>query len=78
MKKFVQLAAGSAVMLMAAPHLYGTPFNHWMVFAALFVATMYGVAVLQAYAHWRFSNRGAATTTPGARVMGRPRTPAGI
>ena len=58
MKRLIQLAIGSAVMFGAAPYLYETPFNHWMVFTALFVGSMYSVAVVQHWIQWRFSRRG--------------------
>lgn len=66
MQKFVQFAAGCAVMFGAAPFLHGTPLDHWMVYLPLFAGTMYGVAVLQF--HRRFSGkRGADTAMPGAK-----------
>lgn len=64
MQKLVQVAAGAAVMFAVAPFLYGTPFNHWLVFLPIFMGTMYGVALWQF--HRRFSKRGADTATPGA------------
>lgn len=78
MKKLIQIVVGGVAMCAVAHLTWETPFHHWMVFTPIFIGTMYGVAVLQAYAHWRFSRRGAATTTPGASVNGTPRAPAGI
>ena len=57
MKKAVQLAAGSAVIFGAAPYLHGTPLYHWMIFVPLFAGTMYAVAVVQHWLHWRTARR---------------------
>lgn len=54
MKKFVQFVVGVAAMCFVAPFLFGTPFNHWMVFVPIFAGAMYGTALLQHYgSHWR-------------------------
>jgi hypothetical protein len=53
MKKLVQAAAGGAVMFLLAPHTFGTPLHHWMVYVPLFIGTMYGVALVQHRLHWR-------------------------
>lgn len=53
MKKLVQLAVGLAVIFGVAPTLFGTPFNHWMVYVALLVGSMYAVALAQHWLHWR-------------------------
>jgi len=53
MKKLIQLAAGCAAMFGAAPYLYGTPLYHWMIFVPIFLGTMFLVALLQHYVHWR-------------------------
>lgn len=45
-------------MLIVAPYLYETPFNHWIVYSALFVGVMYAVALVQHHIHWRRSRRG--------------------
>lgn len=73
MQKLVQLAIGSAVMFGAAPYLYGTPFNHWMIYLPLFVGAMYATALVQA--HWPLPMRGRATTVPGASISGSDRMP---
>lgn len=62
-------------MFLAAPFLYGTPFNHWMVFTALLFGAMYATALVQALIHFRFSRRGALTARPGAKEYGRERKP---
>jgi hypothetical protein len=58
MKKLVQIAVGAGVMFGAAPFLYGTPLNHWMVFAPLFLGGMYATALVQHWLHLRYSRRG--------------------
>lgn len=58
MKKLVQIAVGAGVMFGAAPFLYGTPFNHGMIFVPLFLGGMYATAVAQHWIHWRNSRRG--------------------
>lgn len=70
MKTFIQLAVGTAAMVLAAPCLYGTPFNHWMVFLPIFVGAMYATAHVQHWLHFRYSRRGAAAATPGAKARG--------
>lgn len=75
MQHLIQFVVGGAVMLLVAPLLYGTPFNHVLVFMPLFVVSMYATAVVQAYVHWRFSKRGADTATPGASENGRRSSP---
>ena len=54
MQSFIQYCVGCAVMFGAAPFLYETPFNHWMVYLPLFVGGMYATAVVQ---HWRHQRR---------------------
>lgn len=49
MKKFIQVAVGLAVTAALAPLTFGTPFNHWMVFAPILIGTMFIVALVQ---HW--------------------------
>ena len=49
MKKTVQLAVGTIAIFWLAPHTFGTPIHHWMVFVPLFIGSMYGVAVVQHY-----------------------------
>jgi hypothetical protein len=57
MKKLMQLAIGTAAMVLAAPYLYETPLNNWGVFLALFVGGMYATALVQHWLHWRMSSR---------------------
>lgn len=57
-------------MLAAAPFLYGTPFNHWMVYLPLYLGTMYGVAVWQFHRRFSAGRRGADTAMPGASRYG--------
>ena len=59
MQKALQYASGCAAMFLPAPYLFGTPFNHWVIFTGLFVGGMYAVAMVQAHFHFRrLSRRG--------------------
>jgi hypothetical protein len=54
MKKLVQLAVGGAAMCAVAHVTWETPLHHWMVILPVFLAGMYGTAVIQHYrAHRR-------------------------
>lgn len=74
MKSLVQLAAGTTAMVWLAPHLFGTPLYHWMIFAPVFIGSMYAVALAQHWFHLRFSRRGIVGRL-GSNPNGRLRTP---
>lgn len=61
-------------MVLIAPPLYGTPLYHWMIFAPVFIGSMYAVALVQHWFHFRFSRRGTAGRL-GSKPYGRLRTP---
>ncbi len=71
MRKFIQLLAAFSVTLWVAPYLFATPFYHWMVFVPIFAGSMYAVALVQHWYHWRFSRRGML----GSRPNGTPFMP---
>lgn len=71
MKKLIQFSAGCAAMFGVAPYLYGTPFNHVLIYGPLFLGVMYATAIVQAYAHGRFSSRGTVGTAPRAKMPAR-------
>lgn len=58
MQKALQIAGGTAAMVLAAPFLFGTPLYEWPIFMGLFVGGMYAVARLQFFLHYRRSRRG--------------------
>lgn len=74
MKSLAQMAVGIAAMVLLAPHVFGTPFNHWMVFAPVFIGSMYAVALVQHWFHWRRSRRGIPGML-GSRPNGIPLAP---
>jgi hypothetical protein len=74
MKSLVQFVVGTAVMVVLAPSLFGTPLYHWIVFAVIFAGAMYGVALVQHWFYLRFSRRGVLLT-PGSRPNGTPFKP---
>lgn len=74
MKSLVQFAAGTGAMVLLAPHLFGTPLYHWIIFAAAFTGAMYAVALVQHWFHFRFSRRGMVLM-PGRSPNGTPFIP---
>lgn len=69
MKSLVQFVIGTGAMVAVAPHLFGTPLYHWIVFAVIFTGAMYGVALAQHWFYLRFSRRGVLLA-PGSRANG--------